>query len=113
MINGVINEYDADGTFVRTILAPARGRDPRRRAHLDRARRWVSAVAPDGTIYYADIGIVIDGTSIGPGDGTGTVRRIRFVDGEPQAPETMAEASPSPTASASSSLGDSAPTWRR
>jgi hypothetical protein len=42
-----------------------------------------------GSLYYADIGIVVHGLNIGPGSHTGTVRRIRFVNGEPQAPETM------------------------
>ena len=50
-----------------------------------------AVVAPDGTLYFADIGIVISDDGIGPGDGTGKVRKIRFVDGEPQPPETIAE----------------------
>jgi hypothetical protein len=42
-------------------------------------------VGPDGTIYYADIGVVL-GPPPGPGDNNGSVRAIRFVDGVPQAP---------------------------
>ena len=42
-----------------------------------------------GNLYYADIGIVISADGVGPGERTGTVRRIRFVDGEPKAPQTM------------------------
>jgi hypothetical protein len=45
-------------------------------------------VGPDGTLYYADIGITITSEGIGPGP-EGTVRRIRFVDGAPQPPEIM------------------------
>jgi hypothetical protein len=45
-------------------------------------------VGPDGTLYYADIGIVVSPDSVGPGP-EGTVKRIRFVDDEPQPPETM------------------------
>jgi hypothetical protein len=49
-------------------------------------------VGPEGSIYYADIGIVNDPEEgLGPGDGTGKVRRIAFVDGEPQPPEIMDE----------------------
>ena len=48
------------------------------------------AVGPDGSLYYADLGLVIDERGIGPGRGTGSVRRIRFERGEPQPPETMA-----------------------
>jgi hypothetical protein len=90
VINGLINEYDADGTFVRTVLSPPAGavlgEEP-----FSTGTPLGLGVAPDGTLYYADIGIVIDGTNIGPGDGTGRVFRLRFVDGEPQAPEQMAE----------------------
>ena len=34
---------------------------------------------------------MIDGADIGPADGEGTVRRIRFRGGEPRPPETMAD----------------------
>jgi hypothetical protein len=90
VFTGVINEYDADGVFVRTILAPPEGAtlgtDP-----YPTGSPLGLGVAPDGTLYYADIGIVITPDSIGPGSGTGKVRRIRFIDGEPQEPETIAE----------------------
>ena len=46
-------------------------------------------VGPDGTLYYADIGIAITSRRHRSRVRTGTVRRIRFVDGEPQPPETM------------------------
>ena len=47
-------------------------------------------------MYYADIGIVRtedeEFLDIGPGEGTGSVRRITFDDtGEPAEPEIMAE----------------------
>ena len=90
VINGVINEYDADGTLRRTVLEPPTGETIGASPYSTGTPLGL-AVGPDGTIYYADIGIVITPTSIGPGDGPGTVRRIRFVDGEPQPPETMAE----------------------
>lgn len=90
VINGVINEYTSDGDFVRTILQPPAGETLGAQPFSTGTPLGIG-VAPDGTIYYADIGIVIDGPSIGPGDGTGKVRRITFKGGEPQPPETMAE----------------------
>lgn len=91
IITGVINEYDADGAFVRTILEPpageALGPEP-----FSTGTPLGLGVAPDGTLYYADIGVVADPVNgFGPGENTGSVRAIRFVDGEPQAPETLDE----------------------
>lgn len=93
--SGVINAYAADGTFERTVLAPPGGDE------LDAdGFTWGSpqglGLGPDGTLYYADIGIVRteseDFFDIGPGEGTGSVRRITFdTDGEPSEPEVMAD----------------------
>jgi hypothetical protein len=47
------------------------------------------AVAGRGTLYAGDRGLVVRHGRIGPGPGTGTVRRIRFADGQPLPPETM------------------------
>lgn len=92
VITGVINEYDADWGFVRTILAPPEGEAIGADTSLSTGTPLGIGVTPDGTIYYADIGIVNDpANGFGPGDGTGAVRRIRFVDGEPRRPETVAE----------------------
>lgn len=88
VITGVINEYDAEGAYVRTILAPpageAIGAEP-----ISTGTPFGLAVGPDGTVYYADIGIVSSPGEIGPGEDTGSVRAIRFVDGEPQPPITV------------------------
>jgi hypothetical protein len=90
VFNGVISEFDADGAFLRRVLEPpegaALGAEP-----FATGTPLGLGVAPDGTLYYADLGIVITDSGIGPGPRTGTVRRIRFVDGAPQAPETMDE----------------------
>ena len=91
IITGVINQYDAEGAFVRTILEPptgeALGPEP-----FSTGTPLGLGVGPDGTLYYADIGVVADPVEgFGPGDGTGTVRAIRFEGGEPQAPETLGE----------------------
>jgi len=85
---GSIAEFDADGAYVRTILAPPAGSVP---FDFPGGTPLGIGVADDGTIYYADIGLAVRGTNIGPGRDLGKVRRIRFVDGEPQAPETLDE----------------------
>jgi hypothetical protein len=90
VFNGVINEYGPDGSFVRTILEPPAGETIGATTYSTGTPLGIG-VGPDGTLYYADIGIVVvAGELPGPGDGTGSVRRITFVDGEPQAPETLA-----------------------
>ena len=90
VFTGVINEYDADGGYIRTVLSPPEGEvlgaEP-----FSTGTPLGLGIAPDGTLYYADIGIVVSPDGIGPGDGTGKVWRLRFVDGEPQAPEMMAD----------------------
>lgn len=83
VFDGRIAEYEENGEFIRLILAAAPGLPP-----YDTGTPYGIGVGPDGTLYYADLGVVV-GPPPGPGDGNGTVRRIRFVDGEPQAPEVM------------------------
>jgi hypothetical protein len=87
VINGVINEYDANGGYVRTILQPPTG-ETLGETTFSTGTPLGMGVGPDGTLYYADIGITITSEGIGPGP-EGTVRRIRFVNGQPQPPETM------------------------
>jgi hypothetical protein len=84
VLNGVIAEYDANGHFVRKVLAPAHPGLP-----IATGSPLGIGLASDGTIYFADIGLVIGSGGIGPGNHTGSVRRIRFVDGQPQPPEKM------------------------
>jgi hypothetical protein len=89
VFNGVINEYRDDGTFVRTVLRPPAGEQLGEKPYSTGTPLGL-ATGPDGTLYYADIGVVVPpGKGPGPGDMTGTERRIRFVDGQPQAPETI------------------------
>ena len=80
----MINEYDSDGNFVRTIVAGGTGGTP---AGL--------ALGSDGTLYYADLAIVErpPGSAVpfGPAAGEGTVRRVTFDEnGEPSLPEIIA-----------------------
>jgi hypothetical protein len=85
VLNGVIAEIDPDGHPVRTVLRPDRPGLP-----IPTGSPLGIGLASDGTIYYADIGLVIGRGGVGPGNMTGSVRRIRFVNGQPQPPETMA-----------------------
>ncbi len=87
---GVINEYKLDGTFVRTILQPPAGETLGAKLYSTGTPLGIG-VGPDGSVYYADIGLAVDpAEGIGPGKNTGTVRRIAFKDGVPQPPEIMA-----------------------
>ncbi len=93
--SGVINEYAADGSFVRPIMVPPEGDE------LDADGFTLGSpqglgLGPDGSLYYADIGIVRtedeEFLDIGPAEGTGSVRRVTFDGaGEPAEPEIMAE----------------------
>jgi hypothetical protein len=87
VFNGVIAEYDADGKLIRTVLKPPAGEQLGEKTFSTGTPLGLGVDA-EGTLYYADIGIVIT-DSAGPGP-EGSVRRIRFVDGEPQAPEVLA-----------------------
>ncbi|HZJ25454.1 MAG TPA: hypothetical protein VFF40_00315 [Acidimicrobiia bacterium] len=91
VINGVIAQYDDLGRYVRTVLSPPTGEtlgpEP-----FSTGTPLGLGVTSQGTLFYADIGIVVDGADIGPGDHTGQVRRIRFDrDGEPVRPVTVAK----------------------
>jgi hypothetical protein len=89
VFTGVIDEYGPDGAFRRTILQPPAGEQLGAKPYSTGTPLGLG-VGPDGTLYFADIGVVVDAGNAGPGDHTGSVRRIRFVDGKPQPPETMA-----------------------
>jgi hypothetical protein len=88
VFNGVIAEYDANGQFVRRVLEPPAGETLGSQPYSTGTPFGIG-VDSSGTIYYADIGIAIRGGGIGPAPNAGTVRRIRFVNGQPQPPETM------------------------
>lgn len=88
IINGVIAEYDADGTFLRRILEPPPGEMLGSEPYSTGTPLGLGIDA-DGTVYFADLGLVIGPRGPGPGPRTGSVRRIRFADGEPLPPETF------------------------
>lgn len=89
VITGVINEYDADWRFVRTVLAPPPG-DTLGTTTYSTGTPLGLGLSRDGTLWYADIGIVFRGGGFGPGRRNGSLRRIVFTDGEPGAPEVVA-----------------------
>lgn len=88
IINGVIAEYDAAGAFIRRILEPPPG-ETLGPVPYSTGTPLGMGIDSSGTVYFADLGLVFTGTRIGPGNRTGTVRRIRLVGGEPQAPDTF------------------------
>jgi hypothetical protein len=87
VITGIINQYDSNGRFMRSVLQPPPDETLGDRTFSTGTPLGLG-VGPDGTLYYADIGITITDRGIGPGP-EGSVRRIRFVNGEPQPPELM------------------------
>jgi hypothetical protein len=89
VFNGVIAEFTADGKYVRDVLKPPAGETLGAKPYSTGTPLGVG-VGPDGSVYYADIGIVVSPDSVGPGDGTGRVRRIAFdAAGKPQPPDEM------------------------
>lgn len=91
VLSGTINEYDANWQFVQTVLRPAAGdRISTTKTYLTGTPLGVT-VDDDGTLYYADIGIIIRPSGPGPGNHNGSLRRITFNDdGTPNPPETIA-----------------------
>jgi hypothetical protein len=90
VINGVIAQYDDEGTYVRTILEPPAGETLGEKTFSTGTPLGIG-VDRAGTLFYADIGVVISPDGIGPGDDNGSVRRIGFKNGEPLPPVTMAK----------------------
>jgi len=89
VFNGVIAEFEPDGTFVRNVLQPPAGESVGAQP-LSTGTPLGVGVGPDGCVYYADIGIVVTDSGVGPGKNMGSVRRITFdAAGNPQPPETM------------------------
>lgn len=85
VFNGVIAEYSEDGELIRDdILQPAEeGLPP-----YATGTPYGIGLASDGTLYYADIGVVL-APNPGPGRDNGSVRRIRFENGSPLPPEKL------------------------
>lgn len=85
VLNGVIAEYDADGHHLGNVLSPPKGEG----LPYSTGSPFGLGIDSAGTLYFADIGLVAGPDGIGPGECNGSVRRIRFENGKPLAPETM------------------------
>jgi hypothetical protein len=86
VFDGKISEFDADGGFVRPILVPSPTNPV---PPYDTGTPFGLGIDRNGTLYYADIGIVL-GPPPGPGNGNGHLRRITFdADGNPSDPEVI------------------------
>jgi len=88
VINGVIAEYGQDGKYIRRILEPPSGETLGPEPYST-GSPFGLGIDSSGTVYYADIGIVVRNGNVGPGPRTGTVRKILFDGNEPQPPITM------------------------
>jgi hypothetical protein len=84
VLTGRIAEFDLDGGFIRMLLEPESWLPP----HATGTPQGL-AVDAQGTLYYADLDLVWQGLSPGPGP-DGKVWRIRLEpDGTPRAPEIV------------------------
>jgi len=88
VINGVIAEYGQDGRYIRRILEPPAGETLGPEPYST-GSPFGLGIDSSGTVYYADIGIVVRNGRVGPGPRTGTVRKILFDGDTPQPPITM------------------------
>ena len=89
VLSGLINQYDGDGNYLRTVLAPPEGESLGLQPMSTGSPLGI-AVGLDGTLYYADLALAINERGIGPASGQGTVRRILFNgDDQPLPPETI------------------------
>jgi hypothetical protein len=88
IFNGVIAEYDGQGKFIRRILSPPHGETLGPQPYST-GSPFGLIVDSQGSLYYADLGLVAINGNYGPGHLTGTARRIRFENGQPLPPETI------------------------
>ncbi|MEZ5166464.1 MAG: hypothetical protein R2695_08205 [Acidimicrobiales bacterium] len=66
VFTGVINEYDHDGHFVREILRPPAGEGLGADPYSTGTPNGLGVTA-DGTLWYADLGLVVREGEVGPG----------------------------------------------
>lgn len=83
VVTGRIAELDPDGNLVRMLLEPPSWLPP----HATGTPQGL-AVDAAGSLYYADLDLVREGLSLGPGP-DGKLWRIRFDGGAPLPPELL------------------------
>jgi hypothetical protein len=93
---GTIDEYDANGVFLRTLLRPPSD-DPTRPGPPPTGTPLGLAVDPDGTVWYADAGWVPAGDGFTALPGAGSLRRLTPPTRGGPAPETVARGLDRPT----------------
>jgi hypothetical protein len=72
---GTIVHYDRDGRYVDTVLAPPPGEAFGATPYSTGSPLGI-AVGPDGTIFFADLGLGLSDDGIGPLPAAGSVRRL-------------------------------------
>jgi WD40 repeat protein len=87
-LSGVIAQFDADGRFVRRIIEPPRGVSLASASGFPDGTPSGLALGSDGTLYYADLGLVAAPTPR-PRLGFGSVRRIVAPGQPPAHPEVI------------------------
>jgi hypothetical protein len=80
---GRIGEFAPDGELLRLVVAPSSWLPP-----FDTGSPQGLAVDAAGTLYYSDLDLVYGRGRPHPGP-NGKLRRVRFVDGQPQPPEVV------------------------
>jgi hypothetical protein len=94
-VDGVIDQFDLDGTFATTLLTPspagALGATP-----FATGTPLGVAVNADGAVFYADPGLVRTGASVEPAARLGSLRRLAVQNGQAQAPTALNQGLPAP-----------------
>jgi len=95
-LDGVIDQFDLDGTFTTTLMTPSPA-GPLGATPFATGTPLGVAVNADGAVFYADPGLerAANG-SVAAGDRVGSLRRIAVTKGQPQAPNALNQGLPAP-----------------